>query len=96
MIRVISLTDNFEVESDKLLFSGYKPIVAIAQGPDNYIYFSTINSIERIVEISPEFLIEPTTDEYRSVFIFSIIAFGIIVLVIIIIIRFRRKKFVNP
>jgi len=53
MIRVITLDEErTEIKSDELLFSGYKPVVAISQSPDGDIYFSTSTTIERIVDVN--------------------------------------------
>ena len=54
-LRMIILDeDNQNVKSEKLLFSGYKPIIAIAEGPDGFVYFSSIDGIERITNVTNE------------------------------------------
>ncbi len=67
MIKVISLdSSNQKIESQNLLISGYKPITAIAESPDGFVYFSTPNSIEKIISIDSKF-ISPSHNEIRPI-----------------------------
>ena len=46
--------DNETIQSEKLLFSGYKLVIALAESPEGYVYFSTIGGIERITNVTNE------------------------------------------
>jgi len=90
MIKTITFESNYEnIASEKLLFSGYKPVVAIAESPDGYIYFSTMNSIEKIISVNSDSLSSPTTAEIRSL---SIIVIIIVIIAIISWIVLKRRK----
>ena len=55
ILRVITLGDNpNEITSDEILFAGHRPVIAIAESPDGFIYFSTDRAIERIVSVDHE------------------------------------------
>jgi len=52
-LRMITFDEAIQnVETEQLLFAAYKPVMAVAEGPDGFVYFSTLDGIERIVGIS--------------------------------------------
>jgi len=90
MLRTITLDEKYEkITSDKLLFSGYKPVIAMAEGPDGYIYFSTTNSIEKIVSVNPDSLRSTTTAEIRPI---SILVIAIVIIALISWFILKRRK----
>jgi len=87
---MITLDENYEnIDSDKLLFSGYKPVIALAQSPDGYIYFSTINSLEKILSVNPDVSKSSTTDEIRPI---SIIIILIMIITLFSWLILKRRK----
>jgi len=100
MIKSITLAnDGKSVISEENLFSGYKPIMAVEQGPDGYIYFSTTDSIERIVGVNNTLKSSESFDTTLSEdnlnnfgIILGIIILGTIIAIVIFALKVKNRK----
>jgi len=93
MLRMITLGENFEtVESDKVVFAGYKPVMAVTEGPDGFIYFSTTDSIERIIDVESDSLTKAATSFPQSISLAIILIIIIVLLGLFFVLKIKKLK----